>query len=74
MLLLFFTVFVLVREISGSDGGNNLTVKLICSQVRCVFPMSITSEFRLEQYRDYDHRGKSPHFDSYACMKCNRIL
>ena len=72
MLLLFFTVFLLVREISGSDGGNSL--KLIWSKVGCVFPMSITSEFRLEQYRDYDHRGKSPHFDSYACMKCNRIL
>ena len=74
MLLLFFTVFLLVREISGSDGGNSLTVKLICSKAECVLPMSITSEFRLEQYRDYDLRGESPHFDSYACMKCNRIL
>ena len=59
MLLLFFTVFVLVRGISGSDGGNSLTVKLICSKVGCVFPMFFTSEFRLKQYRDYTHREEA---------------
>ena len=29
MLFLFFTVFLLAREISGSNGGNSLTVKFI---------------------------------------------
>ena len=35
---------------------------LIVSQVGCVFPMVILSEFRMDQYRDDDHREDALHF------------
>ena len=31
-------------------------------KVGCVFSMSISSEFRLRQYRDDGHRENAPHF------------
>ena len=31
-------------------------------KVGCVFPMVISSEFRIEQNRDDDHREDAPHF------------
>ena len=33
-------------------------------KVECIFQMVISSEFRVGQYRDDDHRGDAPHFIS----------
>ena len=32
-------------------------------KVGCVFPMVIWPEFRMGQYRDYDHQDHAPHFN-----------
>ena len=39
----------------------NLLV-LKTGKVGCIFPMVISSEFRMGQYRDDDHREDAPHF------------
>ena len=32
------------------------------AKVECVFPMVISSEFRMRQHRDHDHREDTSHF------------
>ena len=36
------------------------------SKVGCIFPLVISSEFRMRQNRDGDHREDAPHF-TFAC-------
>ena len=33
-------------------------------KMRCIFPMAISSEFHMEQYKDEDHREDVSHFSS----------
>ena len=49
--------------------GHDLNVFTFCHQnievihkVGCIFPMVISSEFRMGQYRDDDHREDASHF------------
>ena len=35
---------------------------LLWCKVGCIFPMVISSEFRMGQFRDDDHRRDAPHF------------
>ena len=32
--------------------------------LKCILPFVISSEFRMRQYRDDDHRPETPHFNN----------
>ena len=42
---------------------------LVENKVECVLPMVISSEFRIGQNRDDDHREDEPHFTSGVFLK-----
>ena len=46
------------------------------AKVGCVFPMVISSEFRMRQHRDDDHREDAPHFATVPCsnLKTDKII
>ena len=43
------------------------------SKVGCIFPMVISSEFRMGQYRDVDHQENAPQFIKYYLTNTNTL-
>ena len=43
-------------------------------KMECILPMVISSEFRIEQYRDDDHREDAPQFINQPCLQLNLVL
>ena len=41
------------------------------TKVGCIFPMAISSEFRMKQNRDDDHPEDAPHFTFGTCTEFN---
>ena len=42
-------------------------------EVGCIFPMVISSEFRMGQYRDDDHSEDAPHFILNSVQFCSKF-
>ena len=42
-------------------------------EVGCIFPMVISSEFRMGQYRDDDHCEDAPHFILNSVQFCSKF-
>ena len=61
-----FDVIERVDEVVNITISDHLREVLLCTviygKVACVFPMVISSEFRMRQCRDDDHREDAPHF------------
>ena len=50
---------------------SSIKEEFICNidKVGCIFPMVISSEFRMRQHRDDDHRDDAPHFIIFMISK-----
>ena len=61
---------------ASPDMSEQFNQQQIVCKVGFVVPMAIWSEFRMEQYRDDDHREYAPHFGKLYSMlwSLSRIL
>ena len=46
----------------NTEIDTDIDINVSFYKVGCVFPMVISSEFRMEQHRDDDHQEDVPHF------------